>query len=74
MVVALPQDLPESEVDQATASAQLLDFMRSGGRPLEAHAATQFEDRLAAQLDKAMKFYYGVFGNLTLVSGSRWVA
>jgi hypothetical protein len=60
-----------SEVDQATASAQLLNFMHDGGRALEAHAATQFQERLAAQLDKAMSFYYGVFGSLTLVSGSR---
>jgi hypothetical protein len=58
-------------MDQARASRQLLDFMRDGGRPLEAHAATQFQDRLAAQLDKAMSFYHGVFGHLTLVSGSR---
>lgn len=71
--LSLSQEQPElSDVDQATASAQLLEFMRSGGRPLEAHAATQFEDRLAAQMDKAMKFYFGVFGGLTLVSGSRW--
>jgi hypothetical protein len=60
-----------SEVDLATASVQLLNFMRDGGHPLEAHAATQFQERLAAQMDKAMSFYYGVFGSLTLVSGSR---
>ena len=60
-----------SEVDQAIASAQLLNFMHDGGRALEAHAATQFQERLAAQLDKAMSFYYGIFGSLTLVSGSR---
>lgn len=69
------KEQPElSDVDQATASAQLLEFMRSGGRPLEAHAATQLEDCLAAQMDKAMKFYFGVFGSLTLVSGSRGLA
>lgn len=60
-----------AEVDQVTASAQLLSFMHDGGRPLEAHAATHFQERLAAQLEKAMSFYYGVFGSLTLVSGSR---
>jgi hypothetical protein len=65
------QSMQVAEVDQATASAQLLNFMHDGGRPLEAHAATQFQERLAAQLDKAMSFYHGVFGSLTLVSGSR---
>ncbi len=62
---------PRDAARTAAASARLLEFMRSGGRPLEAHNATQFEPRLTAQLGKFMKFCHGACGSLTLVSGSR---
>ena len=60
-----------SEAEAAAAAARLLEFMRSGGRVLEAHGATEYEARLSEQLGKFMKFCYNAIGNLSLVSGSR---
>ncbi len=65
------EELTEAEL--AAASEQLQDFMRSGGQPLQAYNAVQFEPRLAEALGKFMSACHSSIGGLTLVASTRCV-
>ena len=55
------------EQDWGAAKDRLLDFMRAGGHPLEAHGTVPLAARLSTQLGKLLRFCNSTFGSITLV-------